>query len=77
MNKPARKPLAQATGEQFRFDHVLLEVFPANRSFGLSALEPDGKRATAVLFSGFVTPEMPAELRRLADRLDKLAGGSS
>ena len=77
MTAAARFLLTQAAGEHFRLDHVLVEVFPEHRSFGLSALEPDGKRATAVLFSGFVTPEMPAELRRLADRLDKLAGGSS
>ncbi|MBR9852029.1 MAG: hypothetical protein GYB27_21935, partial [Rhodobacteraceae bacterium] len=61
----------------FCLDHVLVEVFPEHRSFGLSALEPDGTRATAVLFSGFVTLEMSAELRRLADRLEELARGSS
>ncbi|MGR3599173.1 MAG: hypothetical protein ACU0FH_02030 [Heliomarina sp.] len=77
MNKPDRKPLPQVAGEPFRLDLVLVEVFPEHRSFGLSALEPDGTRATAVLFSGFVTPEMPAELRRLAERLDELVRGRS
>ncbi|WP_144389757.1 hypothetical protein [Phaeobacter sp. 22II1-1F12B] len=72
MTAAARSTLPRATSEPFRLDHVLVEVFPDNRTFGLSALEPDGTRATSVLFSGFLKPEMAGELRRLADRIDEL-----
>ena len=69
--------LPKSDSERFQLDHVLVELCPENKTFGLSALEPGGERATSILFSGFLKPEMAGELRRLADRIDQMEELSS
>lgn len=64
------------TREAFEVAHITFEVanHPENGvTFALIAGEAETAKDRRPLFTGFVTPDMAAQLRALADRIDEVA----
>lgn len=67
-----------ATRKHFPVGHVLVDVTSHSTygtTFGLRTAEGPDNRPT--LFSGHVTPDMPQQLRQLADFIESKIGGAT